>query len=124
MNEDNFIDSLFSSNNPVETLLFSIFTLDLIHLFALIILIFSLISKYLLNTNLELSFIDKILPYPYNIKIKPLILKFLKYYSKNTNLTIILAIIVILISSLGSTYLFSILMNNFSIFCKVFLNKY
>lgn len=104
-------------------MLYSIFALDLINIFAVFNLIFTLISKYITNTNLDLSFIDKSLPQSYNTKIKSIILKILNYYSKSTNINIFLAIIVILITSLGSTSLFSILTNNFSIFCKVYFNK-
>jgi hypothetical protein len=115
---------IFNSNdNSVETLLFSIYSLNIISLILFLMLILNLISKLVLNNNLELKWLDKLMPQPYNNKCKKLIINILKYSNKSNTINIAIILILLLISNFGSIYLLTILINNFEIFCKVYLKS-
>jgi hypothetical protein len=118
--ETAFTDSI--NSNPVDTLLSSIITLNICNLILIWFLIVSLLSKIALNSNLELKWLDKLLPQPYSNKLKPFINKLLKLFGKSSSINIIIIIILLIISNIGSTYLLTELSNNFETFCKVYLN--
>jgi hypothetical protein len=110
------------TDNSVETLLNSIYSLNIISLILIFILIFNLIIRLILNNNLELKWLNNLINQPNNNKFKSLIIKILKYIGKSNTINITLIIIILLISNIGSIYLLTILINNFEIFCKVYLD--
>jgi hypothetical protein len=116
-------DLFYGTDNSVETLLFSIYNLNIISIILIFMLILNLIIKLVLNNNLELKWLDTLIPQPYNNKLKSFIIKILKYIGKSNTINITLIIIILLIANIGSIYLLTILINNFEIFCKVYLKS-
>lgn len=119
--EADWISHLFT-DNPAEVALYSIYGLNLLSLLLIILLSLFLLSKYLSDIELELTVIDKLIPQPYNITVKKIILKILKIYSKTSNLNIILALIILLFCTLTSNIFLMVFIKNFAQICKVFLN--
>jgi hypothetical protein len=111
------------TDNSVEILLNSIYSLNIISLILIFTLILNLIIRLILNNNLELKWLNNLINQPNNNKFKSLIIKILKYIGKSNTINITLIIIILLISNIGSIYLLTILINNFEIFCKVYLNN-
>jgi hypothetical protein len=79
-------------DNPIEVALYSLYGLNIISIFFVWFIFINLFSKYFINKELELNFLDKIIPQPYNITIKNIIRKILNLYSKSSNINIFLAL--------------------------------
>jgi len=121
INEASFLD--FTSTSPFETLLSSMMILNICNIFLIFYLSLSLISKLLLNSNINLTWIDNLIPQPYNEKFKIFIYDLIKYLGKATSLNILIIIILLLISTVGSTYFLSIITNNLDTMCEVYLKS-
>jgi len=102
-NAKNLISLIFS-DNPVEVLISCILGLNIITLFLVIMLIFCLGSNYLVNKELELSFLNKFFPEYYIIKIKNYIKYIINIYSKSLIVNTILIILVMVITLIMSIY--------------------
>jgi len=110
------------SDNPAEVALYSFYGINLICIMLVFFLSILLFSKYLVNKELKLNIIDKLISEPYNKKVKNNILKVIVLYSKTNNLYIILCIATLLVCLLFSNYFIITIINNFDTFCKVYLN--
>jgi hypothetical protein len=130
INEASFLASPpFTSTSPFETLLSSMMILNICNIFLIFYLSLSLISKLLLNSNINLTWIDNLIPqgpgFPgqYNEKFKIFIYGLIKYLGKASSLNILIIIILLIISTVGSTYFLSIITNNLETMCEVYLKS-
>jgi predicted PurR-regulated permease PerM len=119
-NEELFILDL---DSPVGLLLSSILTLNLVSLLLVLILAFILLIKLLLSSNLELKWLDSKLTSYYSSKVKYIITKLTSIIQKTSVINIILVMIIIIISGMGSLYLLIKLIANFEAVVQSYLKS-
>jgi len=118
--ESSLFESLYNSNNPVESLILSIQLLQIISLALIFLLIVNLFFKYIGNYKFEFKFIDNLLQ-PYNTRLKMILQNIINIWSKSSTINIILIIVLLLITTFASIYYMGILINHFEDFIHLYL---
>ena len=117
-----FMGSSIDSSSPLEILLWCINTLSKISLILIVIIIIQIIFRYFLIDQSKLKFLDNLFPSTSN-KIKSFVNKLINL-NKSVNLIyLILAIIILLICTLGIFYFSLELSNNINDYVNVFCSK-
>jgi hypothetical protein len=111
----------FIGNSPLEDLLFSILTLNVINFILIFLLIFNLLNRFFLNKEPELKWIDSIISIRFRNHIRNLILKIIKSNKQISWIYIIIILILLIICQFSSVYFLSELCNNLERFCKGYL---
>lgn len=123
-NESDWLSNLLS-DNPVESVFLSLYILNLVSLFLIILLAFFLISNYILKSSLmqgfELKILDKLIPLKYKDRVKNFILKIFTLYSKSNTVNIIITIILLFFCNITSNIFIYTIINNLVNICKNYL---
>jgi hypothetical protein len=120
---DSFINSPTDDllENPVNALLISILILLYSMLLLLVILLFTYFSKIIFSYNFKLNWLDKIFPKEKSIKIRSIILNFLKLFSGIRDFNIIMLIFSLIFIMCFAIYFFSVFYFNLEYMCKLYL---
>lgn len=110
-------------HNPVILVLSSIFLLNLIIFFLLLLLGISLLARFIYNKDQQLNWIDRIFSHRLK-KFKNFIKFLMKIYSKANISNIILNLSILLVASLGSNVLLFKVINNFPLMVKYYLEYF
>ena len=113
---------LTSNTNYVEDLLYSMLILNTCTLILFLLFLLSLINKFILMNNINLTFMDKIFSKSYSEKLNNFILYFYKLFGSTNNIYSIFLIILILVSCLSSIYFIYELIDNFEQFSRDYLD--
>ena len=117
------VNEILSSNsNYVEDLLYSMLILNTCTLLLFLLFLLSLINKFILMNNINLTFMDKIFSKSYSEKLNNFILYFYKLFGSTNNIYSIFLIILILVSCLSSIYFIYELIDNFEQFSRDYLD--
>jgi hypothetical protein len=116
-----FLDSNYDIS-PLEVLLSSLYVLNMVSVWLLIIILAQLFFKYYVISEPELNVIDRIFP-SYSNRIKSYIYKLIKVHKSMSNIYIIIALCLLLISLIGSVYFATELYNNISNYIDVYIQS-
>ena len=117
------VNSLLESSDntsPLEILLKCINILDAISIWLIIIIFIQFFFKFYITDKPKLLIIDYLLP-SYSNKLKTYIYKLIRVYKNMSNVYIIIALVLLLISFLASTYFALELHNNIDSYVDVYI---
>jgi hypothetical protein len=118
------LDSLFAldPNNHLSNFLFSLLGLNILAVFFMCILTIYLIYIFIYhNSNLELKWIDKILPKKYATNFKSYLVTIIKNWNKSNYFIVIFCVILLLIIIFTSTYYLFLFYTNFDKYLDVYI---
>jgi len=121
----NIINSPLEINDdtiPLEVLLNSLYSLNLLELFLFVILLLLLVNKYFYKFNMEniYKLIRKIMPVKFMKWYEKSINKSIEYNTKFTNIMFIIIIILLIVLKLGNLYISSELSVNTDTYVQVY----
>ena len=106
-------------DNPVLYLLISIWGVHAVSIVLLVYLLLIIISKIILSLDYKLNWLDKITTN--SVKIRSIILKLLKIFSKIREYNMLMLVIFLIVISLCNLYLYSGFLFNLEFMCKLYL---
>lgn len=109
-------------HSSLQDLLLSLITLNTISLWMCLLVIISLVYKFILPSELTLRWLNNILPEHYVIKIKTVLIRVIDLHKKTNVIYIFFILSIILICNGFSVYFMNELYNNLGVFCIDHLN--
>lgn len=109
-------------HSSLQDLLLSLITLNTISLWMCLLVIISLIYKFILPSKLTLGWLNNILPEYYILKIKTVLTRVIDLHKKTNVIYIFFILFIILICNGFSVYFMNELYNNLGNFCIDHLN--
>ena len=104
-------------HSSLQDLLLSLITLNTISLWMCLLVIISLVYKFILPSELTLRWLNNILPEHYVIKIKTVLNRVIDLNKKTNIIYIFIILFTILICNVFSVYFMNELYNNLDFFC-------